>query len=63
MGKLELALLRWWKGFRPMGQNRFAHTKNPTINTVTKAEWNLAKEAAKLAKSLYNNDGTLKSKI
>jgi hypothetical protein len=57
MTKEQKAILRWWKGFRPIGWTIRNHMENPIINTTRGHDGNLAKLAGKIANMNYNNLG------
>lgn len=47
---LSVAVRSWWESHRPIGWTELQHRQNPSINTISPAEENLAIEFVRLSK-------------
>jgi len=54
--KIVLAAIQWWEMHRPIAYTKQQHIENPSINTVTDSEKQLAIHVAEYVRKRKNND-------
>lgn len=54
--KIVLAAIQWWEMHRPIAYTKQQHIENPSVNTITDSEKQLAISVAGYVKKRKNND-------
>jgi len=54
--KIVLAAIQWWEMHRPIAYTKQQHIENPSVNTATDSEKQLAISVARYVRKRKNND-------